>query len=341
MPWTKLVADDYNTSKIKNGCRLISYGEAIKEALTIAMEMDKSVLVLGEGIDAAGYAYETTGGLSDKFGKIRVIETPIAEQLITGISLGLSIVGIRPVLIHMRNDFLLVSMDQIVNHINHWKTIFGNDTPLVIRAVIARGWGSGAQHAQSFHALFSMFEGIDVVMPYSAYDAKGMLLKAIASNRPVLFLEHRWLYNDKSHVPEEPYFVNIDRAKILSEGTDLTIIAMSIGNRYVEKASDRLKNENISVEHIDIVSTNPIDIGTLLKSVKKTKRLIIVENGPICMGVNSEIAKKIYDQLYKELLSPIEVIGWKGSTIPSGTKLEEKFYFTEDEIVNKAKEMLE
>lgn len=341
MPWTKLVADNLNTRETENGRRIISYGEAIKEALATAMELDERVIVLGEGIDAAGYAYETTSGLSDKFGKKRVVETPIAEQLITGVSLGLSIVGIRPVLVHMRNDFLLVSMDQIVNHISHWKTIFGNDTPLVIRAVIARGWGSGAQHAQSFHALFSMFEGIDVVMPYSPYDVKGMLLKSIASNRPVLFLEHRWLYNDKCHVPEEPYFVNIDKAKIIREGTELTIISMSIGNRYVDKACDRLRRENINVEHIDIVSTNPLDIETILKSVKKTKKLLIVENGPVCMGINSEISKRVYYHLYKELLSPIEIIGWKGSTVPSGTKLEEKFYFSEDEIVIKAKEMLQ
>lgn len=340
MPWTKLVADELNTSKTENGNRIISYGEAIKEALSMAMELDSNVVILGEGIDAAGYAYETTSGLSERFGKIRVIETPIAEQLITGVTLGLSIVGVRPILVHMRNDFLLVSMDQIVNHINHWKTIFGNNTPLVIRAIIARGWGSGAQHAQSFHALFSMFEGIDVVMPYSPYDAKGMLLKAIASNRPILFLEHRWLYNDKCHVPEEAYLINIDKAKVLREGNDLTIVTMSIGNRYVDMACDNLVKENINAEHIDIVSANPIDIQTIIKSVCKTGRLLIVENGPVCMGVNCEIAKLVYYQLYEKLLSPIETIGWKGSTVPSGTKLEENFYFTENDIIEKAKAML-
>lgn len=341
MPWTKLVADQNSSPRIesKSDERVISYGEAIKEALSMAMKLDDRVVVLGEGIDAAGYAYGTTDGLSEDYGKDRVVETPIAEQLITGVTLGLSITGLRPVLVHMRNDFLLVSMDQIINHINHWKTVFGNDVPLVIRAVIARGWGSGAQHAQSFHALFSMFDGIDVVMPYTAYDAKGMLLKAISSPKPVLFLEHRWLYNDKCQVPQDLYLVETNKAKMLKEGNDITIVTWSIGNRYVARASEVLMNEGIDVEHIDLVSTNPLDIDCVLKSVRKTKKLLIVENGPVRLGVNSELAKVIYKLAFGELLKPIEVIGWNGCTVPSGTKLEEMFYFSEDDIICKVKEM--
>lgn len=328
MPWTKLVADMENYSKEFNNMdgRVLSYQEAIREAIDQSMALDSNVIVLGEGVDTAGYIYDTTKDLSAKYGKGRVIETPIAEAAMTGVTLGASIAGLRPILIHMRNDFLLVSMDQIINHISHWKQMFGTDIPIVIRATIGKGWGSGAQHSQSFHALFSGFDGLRVIMPSTPYDAKGLLLSSIACNEPVIFLEHRWFYNDKGIVPKEPYLVELNKSVLRKEGKDITIIGMSIVNRDISKVIEYANREEIDVEWIDLISINPLDIDEICQSVKKTGKLLIVENGPCSCGISAEISARVSEICFNNLKAPIMRVGWPGSTVPSGTKLEEKFY---------------
>jgi len=347
MPWTKLVADgrnfsdDFSQQNKEN--RILTYGEAITEAIDQAMKLDSSVIVLGEGVDTAGYLYNTTSGLSEKYGAERVIETPIAEAAITGMTLGMAISGLRPVLMHMRNDFLLVSMDQIVNHIAHWQQLFScnEGVPLVIRAIVARGWGSGAQHSQSFQALFAGLDGIDVVMPATPYDVKGMFLGAVASARPTLFLEHRWLYNSKGVVPSEPYTISTGMAAIRSEGSQCTVVSMSHANCDVGKALEELATEGLSADWIDLRSIHPWDVETVAKSVVKTGKLLVVENGPVRCGVGAEIAAFISERYWQYLKAPVFRIGWPGSTVPAGPKLEEKYYPSFDEVKREIRKLVE
>lgn len=394
------------------GSRIITYGEAITEAIDQAMQIDQRVIILGQGVDTPGFVYGTTMGLSQRYGKERVIETPIAEAAMTGVTLGAALGGLRPVLIHMRNDFLLVSMDQIVNHIAQWSRLFGDSVPLVIRAIVARGWGSGAQHAQSLQALFAGLDGLDVIMPATPYDVKGLFLGAVASSRPTLLLEHRWLYQEKGFVPEEPYLISSGEAVLRSKGKDLTIVALSLANRDVALAlrdlgsmrglrdlrgicalhslqelhnlhnlhdlggprdlrelddlpdlrdlhdlrdlgglpnlrdlSDlpdlrELANEAISAEWIDLRSINPMDLDTIVRSVTKTGRLLIVEDGPMRCGVGAEIAARVSERCWSALRSPVRRVGWPGSTVPAGRKLEERFYPGSVEVKQAIRELV-
>ena len=332
MPWTNLVADQQQSrlqsGEVMAGKRRITYGQAVAEAMTQAMAMDKSVITLGQGVDAAGYVYDTTKGLSEKFGKERVVETPIAEAAMTGLALGAAVTGLRPILVHMRNDFMLVSMDQIVNHIAHWKKLFPSErgVPLVIRGIVARGWGSGVQHSQSFHGMFAGLSGLKVVMPTTPYDVKGMLLAAVASPEPVLFLEHRWFYGDEGYVPEEPYLLPLDCSILREEGKDVTIVAVSLANRFVKMAMEEEKEMGITADWIDLCSINPLDLEPIYKSVCKTGRLLIVEDGPLTCGISAEISAQVTEKCWGDLKKPVLRVGWPGSSVPAGTKMEQAFY---------------
>lgn len=344
MPWTKFVADQ-NTPFIssntdKHRKRQLTYGEAIAEAIEQSMEIDPKVIVLGEGVAQPGYIYDTTLPLINRFGAERVIETPIAEAALTGITLGASLAGLRPVLMHMRNDFLLVSMDQIVNHIAHWKKVFGDDTPLVIRAIIARGWGSGCQHSQSFHALFAGYEGLQVLMPYTPYDVKGLFLSAVASPKPVLFLEHRWLYSDRGDVPQDIYFVPLGKAVLREKGSDLTIIGMSLANRDIVLALQELKKVGLRVDWIDLRSINPLDLETINLSVAKTGRLLIVESGSVNCGIGAEIASRVMVSCWSYLKAPVQRLGWPSTTVPAGPELERLFFPGVDQIISTVRKMM-
>jgi pyruvate dehydrogenase E1 component beta subunit len=358
MPWTKLVADQ--SGAIQAPCasglaeragrlasqandrqqRILSYREAVAEAIEQAMELDDGVIVLGEGVACPGYIYDTTRSLVDRFGPGRVIETPIAEAALTGITLGASLGGLRPVLMHMRCDFLLVSMDQIVNHIAHWYQVFGDHTPLVIRAIVARGWGSGAQHSQSFHALFAGFEGLRVVMPYTPYDVKGQFLSAVASPDPVLFIEHRWLYGDRGPVPEEMYLEPLEQAVLRSRGSNLTVAGMSLANRDIGAALEKLRIEGVTADWIDLRSINPLDMETINGSVARTGRLLIVENGPVCCGIGAEIAVRVAAACWGRLRQPVRRIGWPSATVPAGPELERAFYPGVEQVVSAIREMV-
>ncbi len=343
MPWTKLVADQVSQNTalqdVENE-RILSYGQAISEAINQAMQLDQNVIVLGQGVDTPGYVYNTTLSLSKKYGQYRVIETPIAEAAMTGIVLGAALAGLRPILIHMRNDFILISMDQIINHISHWKRVFGDDVPLVIRAIIARGWGSGAQHSQNFHSLFAKFEGLAVVVPYTPYDVKGLFLSAVASDKPVLFFEHRWLYQDRGYVPEKPYTIPIGKAILRSEGLDLTIIGISLTNRDIFLALKDLKDERVTADWIDLRSTSPLDMELINSSVKKTGRLLVVEDGPMNCGISAEIAARVTEQGWNYLKTPVLRVGWNGTTVPAGTKLEAMFFPGVDNIKHSVRQLV-
>ena len=209
--------------------RQITYCQAINEALKQVMERDKAVFIMGLGVDDAKRIFGSTVGLSEKFGKGRAFEIPISENAITGVAIGASLCGMRPVMTHQRMDFMFYCFDQLMNHAAKWHYMFGGEfsVPITIRSIIGRGWGQGTQHSQSLQALFSHVPGLKVVMPATPYDAKGLLISSVLDDNPVIFIEHRKLYDVKGDVPEEFYKVEIGKANVLKKGKDVTIVGVS------------------------------------------------------------------------------------------------------------------
>jgi len=207
----------------------ITFSEAILEGLDQAMERDRRVVLVGEGVPDPKAIFGTTSGLRQKYGNRRIFDMPLSENGMTGICIGAALSGMRPVMVHQRIDFALLAMDQLVNNAAKWHYMFDGkvSVPLVVRMIIGRGWGQGPQHSQSLHAMFAQVPGLKVVMPTTACDAKGMLIAAIEDENPVLFIEHRWLHHIKDTVPEDYYRVSLDHAGVLREGSDLTVAAFS------------------------------------------------------------------------------------------------------------------
>ena len=205
------------------------YCEAINEALSLAMELDESVICYGLGVPDPKGVFGTTLGLQEKFGDKRVFDMPTAENAMTGVAIGASLYGIRSVITHQRLDFFLLAMDQLVNNAAKWHYMFGgqNSVPITIRLIIGRGWGQGPTHSQNLQSIFAHIPGLKVVMPTTSADAKGLLLESIFDDNPVLFLEHRWLHNLEGNVPEGDYRVPIGKAQLLKEGSDVTIVSLS------------------------------------------------------------------------------------------------------------------
>lgn len=346
MPWTKIQADEAGRPGIfgaeKSTSRELSYRDAIKEGLQQALERDAKVFLIGEGIDDPGGVFGTTVGLAQRFGKDRVMDSPIAENAMTGIAAGAAMTGMKPVFIHMRVDFLPMCMDQIVNHAAKWSYMTGGrvKVPLTIRAVVGRGWGSAAQHSQSLQSLFAHIPGLQVLMPASPYDAKGMLLGAIAGHTPTLIIEHRWLYDQKEAVPEQPYLVMPGRALIRKEGRDVTIAATSYMVYEAMRAAGELEKAGISAEVVDLRSIQPLDEKTIAESVRKTGRLIIADTGWKLCGISAEVAAIAAEQAHDALKAPVRRICFPAAPTPAGPSLEKAYYPGCEDIVRTAKELI-
>jgi pyruvate/2-oxoglutarate/acetoin dehydrogenase E1 component len=345
MPWTNFQADD-SRSPVRFGggerpARELSYREAIREALWQALERDKRVFLIGEGIDDTCGVFGTTVGLREKFGEERVMDCPIAENGMTGVAIGAAITGMRPVFIHMRVDFLPICMDQIINHAAKWSYMTGGrvKVPLTIRAVIGRGWGSAAQHSQSLQALFAHIPGLKVVMPASPYDAKGLLLGAVAADGPTVVIEHRWLYDQKEGVPEEPYVIHAGKGAVRREGTDVTIAATSYMVYEALRAASELEREKISAEVIDLRSVLPIDEELIVRSVAKTGRLIIADTGWRVCGVAAEVAALAAEKAHDRLRAPVKRICLPDAPAPASVALEKAYYPGVEDIVRAVEEI--
>ncbi len=322
-----------------NHKRTLKYREALNEALVQAMEGDDNVFVMGCGVDDEGGIFGTTKAAFEKFGKDRVIDAPLAENAIAGIGVGASILGKRPVIVHARNDFLLLAMDQIVNHAAKWNIMSGGklDCPMVIRAIIGRGWGQAAQHSQSLQALFSHIPGLKVMMPASAYDAKGLLLGAIDDPGTVVSIEHRLLYETETPVPEERYTVPLGVADIKREGKDLTLVAFSYMVKEALEAAEQLQEEGIDVEVVDPRCSRPLDIDTIGKSVQKTGRLVVADTGWTQYGVSAEIAAQVQERWFDVLKTPIRRVALPDQNTPCSAPLEKAFYPGVDDLCRAAR----
>ncbi len=319
-----------------NKKRTLTYREAISEALVQGMEADSNVFIMGCGVDDEGGIFGTTQDAFKRFGGARVMDAPLAENAIAGIGVGAAVTGMRPVIVHARNDFLLLAMDQIVNHASKWNFMSGGklDCPLVIRAIVGRGWGQGAQHSQSLQALFSHIPGIKVMLPATAYDAKGLLLSSLRDNQTVISIEHRLLYETKDSVPVEPYFVPFGKGTLKRKGADLTIVAFSFMVKEAMDAAHRLAEEGIEVEIIDPRCSSPLDMDLILESVQKTCRLLVADTGWSSYGISAEVCTRVYGQLFDRLKAPIRRVALPDVPTPCASNLEKEYYPGVDALVD-------
>ena len=322
--------------------REITYAQAIKEALAEEMRRDEKVVVLGEDVGILGGNFRTTAGLYQEFGEERVLDTPISESGIIGCAIGLAMAGFRPVAELMFGDFVCTAMDQIVNQAAKIRYMTGGKIklPLVIRANIGAGRSSAAQHSQSLHAWFCHTPGLKVIMPSSPYEAKGLLKSAIHDDNPVMVFEHKGMYNKKGEVPEEEYTLPIGEAAVKLEGDEVTIVAISSMVNESIKAADRLKEENIKAEVIDLRTLVPMDKTTIINSVKKTGRLVIIDEGVKQAGITAEIAAMVTEEVFDFLDGPIERVANENTPVPFSPPLEEFVRPTQEKIYQAVKKIL-
>ncbi len=308
--------------------RELKYFQAINEATDLCLGKDPSVYIMGLGVPDPKGIFGTTLGLQQKHGAKRVMDMPCSENAMTGIAIGSALVGMRPIMTHQRIDFALLAMEQIVNQAAKWHYMFGGQkcVPLVIRMIIGRGWGQGAQHSQSLETWFAHIPGLKVVMPTTPYDVKGLLISSVEDNNPVIFLEHRWLYNITGEVPEGVYRVPIGKARVAKTGTDITIATASYMTLESIRAADFLAKKGVSVEVIDMRTVRPLDEAAVLASVKKTGRLVAVDSSYATVGVSAEIAARVAEKAFQYLKSPIKRIGLPDCPGPTSPGLTQFFY---------------
>ena len=323
--------------------RELNYANAIKEATDFCLKEDQSVLVIGLGVPDPKGIFGTTIGLQDKYGAERVMDMPLAENGMTGIVIGASLNGFRPILTHQRVEFALLSIEQIVDQAAKWFYMNAGqqNVPIVIRLIIGRGWGQGAQHSQSLESWFAHIPGLKVVMPSNAYDAKGLLISSVEDNNPVIFIEHRWLHNTIDYVPADGYRVPIGKAKVVREGMDVTIVAHSYMVLESIKCAEVLASQGISVEVLDLRSIRPLDTDTILNSVSKTLRVVVADNGWVKFGVSAEIISVISENIFDKLLSAPVRIGMNDSPSPSTRALANNYYPRADNIAKIIYEMMD
>lgn len=311
------------------GKRDITFAQAIREGLSQAMEQDPRVIVIGEGVPDPKAIFNTTAELREKFGTRRVFDMPLSENGVTGICIGAALSGMRPVMIHQRIDFALLAMDQLVNNAAKWHYMFDGkaSVPLVVRVIVGRGWGQGPQHSQSLQAMFAQVPGLKVVMPTTAYDAKGMLISAIEDNNPVVFIEHRWLHQIKDNVPEECYRVPLDQAKVLHEGDAVTVAAFSyMAVESLIAAKALMSTMGIAIEVLDMRSVRPLDVKSVLSSVRKTGRLIVADTGFRTGSIAGELISRVVEQAFDALKASPVCIASPDHPVPTSHFMAEHYY---------------
>lgn len=278
--------------------RNLSFANAINESIFQNMQENKNVIIMGEGVGDPKEIFGTTNNLIKKFPK-RVFDMPLSELAATGVIIGCSLNKLRPILVHQRVDFSLLALDQVINLAAklHYISNGEHKVPIVIRMIVGRGWGQSAQHSQSLEVLYSHIPGLKVVIPFNAYEAKGLMSSAILDNNPTIFIEHRWLYDNYSNVPKKNYKLKLDSTSILKKGSDLTIVASSLLTTYALKIFYFFKKFNIGIEIINLKVTRPLNVNEIVKSLKKTKKLLILDSGMTEYGISSEIIVKTKEKL--------------------------------------------
>tara|TARA_B100000886_G_scaffold318355_1_gene258309 strand:- start:1276 stop:2262 length:987 start_codon:yes stop_codon:yes gene_type:complete len=323
----------------------MSYAEAILSGFEYVLDTYPECFVLGQGLWSPWYVGNTMKNLDQKYGKDRIIDTPVSESAVTGMAVGASLVGGRPIVVHPRIDFMLYAMDTIVNQAAKWSYMTGGQAnpSLVIRGIINRGGEQGAQHSQSLHSWFAHIPGLRVVMPYSVQDARDLFIASVLSKDPVVFIDDRWLYENQDSIElRDAKDINSFEPKIIKLGTDLTIIGTSYSVDLALQVEKFLKKDDINAEVIDIRVINPLKVERILESVKKTNKLCVIDGGWKNSGFSAEIVARIVENLDPlHLKSKPLRITLKDSPAPTPTNLEKFYYPNVESIVNSIKDNIE
>lgn len=323
--------------------REITYREAVREAMTYAMRENPEVFLMGEDVGVYGGAFGVSRGMVEEFGEERVVDTPLAEAGFVGLGVGAALMGMKPIVEIQFSDFITHSMDQLVNQAAKLRYMFGGkaEVPLVLRTPGGAGTGAAAQHSQSLEAWFIHVPGLKVVMPSTPYDAKGMLLAALDDPNPVIFYEHKLLYNRKGDVPEDPYRVPLGEATVSREGADVTLVAAGLVHNFALEAAETLSEEGIEAEVIDLRSLSPMDHETVLRSVEKTGKLVVVEEDVKTAGWGAELVSRVVESesFYALDRAPARVAG-ADTPIPYNKNLEAYIRPTPEKVVEAARSLL-
>ncbi|MCD6260638.1 MAG: alpha-ketoacid dehydrogenase subunit beta [Thaumarchaeota archaeon] len=328
---------------MESGVRELSYAEALNEALKEEMRRDDRVIVFGEDVGVLGGVYRVTKGLLEEFGPERVLDTPISEAAIAGTAIGAALMGLRPVAEIMYVDFLTIATDMIITHAAKTRFMSGGQVklPMVIRSQYSLGRAHGCQHSQFLAACFLQSPGIKVVLPGTPRDAKGLLKSAIRDDDPVLFIESGVLYRLKGPVPEDEYLIPLGKCDVKREGDDVTIVAVARTVVEALKAADRLAEEGISAEVIDLMTIQPMDYDTIVKSVMKTNRLVIADDSVKTCGISAEVSAYISEFAFDYLDAPIIRVNSPPLPIPFSPQLEKQYMVDADKIVKAVKGLVE
>lgn len=323
--------------------KTITMREAIVEALNEEMERDEKTVLFGEDVGKFGGINAITKGLYEKFGGKRVFDTPIAETTIVGAALGMAITGLRPIPELQFGDFVGIAFDEVFNKLGKWRFMHGGqmEVPVTLRLPVGIAGGAGPEHSQSPQALFMHAPGVKIAIPSTPYDAKGMLKTAIRDNNAVLFFEHKMLYAVKGEVPEEEYLIPLGKADVKREGTDVTIIATALQVQTSLEAAKKLAKLGVEAEVVDPRTLAPLDMETILNSVRKTGRVLIVHEEPKTGGCGAEIAAQISEQALFDLQAPIKRIGSPDVPIAQSIYLEQFYIPSEEQIIEAVKELME
>ncbi len=323
--------------------RTLSYAQAMREAFAQLLASDPRVFVIGQGVWSPWYAGTSLKDLDKEFGRDRIIDSPVSENATTAAAIGAAMAGMRPIVFHPRMDFMMLAVDPIVNQAANWSYIFAGQVhvPVVIRASINRGGEQGAQHSQALQALFMHVPGLKVVMPATAYDAKGLLVAAVRDGNPVMYIDDRLLYEEVSEVPEEIYEVPIGRAAVRRTGVDVSIVATSCMAAQAVTASKFLERQGVDAEVIDLRSISPWDQDSVLCSVRKTGCLVVADAAWKTCGVAAEIAASVAEQAFDDLHAPIARVCLPDTPAPASAPLEGEYYAGAEDIVQAVERVLE
>ncbi len=308
--------------------RTLSYVDAVREATALEMERDPAVILFGLDVDDPKAIQGTARGLLERFGAERVFGTPLSEDAMTGTAIGMALAGLRPIHVHIRMDFLMLAMNQLVNVAAKSRYMYGGQVsvPLVVRAMIGKSWGQGAQHSQGLHSFFMHVPGLKVVAPSTPHDAKGCLIAAVRDDNPVLYVEHRLLHFQHGPVPEGSYTVAPGQARITVPGEDVTLVGISWMQIECLRAQRYLEEIGIRAEVIDPIWLSPLDIDTIAVSVEKTGRLIVVDTAWTNCGASAEIVAQVAERLQGVRDLRLQRMGFAPTTCPTTPVLEELFY---------------
>ena len=323
--------------------REITFAQALNEALDYEMSKDPKVVVMGEDVGVYGGIYGVTAGLLDKYGPERVIDTPIAESGFVGTGVGAAATGLlRPVVELMFIDFLGVTFDQIYNQAAKMRYMFGGKAKIsmVLRTVCGAGFSAAAQHSQSLHAIFAHVPGLKVVMPSTPYDAKGLLISSIEDDDPVIFIEHKALYAIKGEVPEEPYSIPLGEADVKREGKDVTIVATAAMVHKSLEVAEKLEKDGISVEVVDPRTIVPLDVDTIINSIKKTGKLVVVDEGYPRCGFATDVAALAVNKAFDSLKAPVKIVTPPATPVPFSPALESEWIPSTEKIEKAVREIL-